>query len=365
MSFDEVLDLTSDVFSFYSIFACFPLLLYVRKPALVQGRRQQQQRQLQRQHQRQPRQRQEQTTTACSLYHIYRRQILFNSNSELLRRLKVHAILKEFGWQLWDRKTENKIGFPSSYWSPRAVPSAVMGHFGSLPTQEKNLPFSHSTSPLQRVLASQGTDHDNTWRLVAPLCWSSSPPSLRAVGGLCLEVSLGTWEPRPFLFFSFRSETTSCSVSQKVGTELGQACTSQARPRDTHHLLVRALNLAARTLRSVEHTPSKFLSWPAPSEARTRGCSQVLCAKSTIFCRPTRLGTEQEKPAPCVGFNTTKAKACFVLCFPVPQLRLVWVSTPQRRKPVLCSVFRSHHCRPSGVGHQNTLYFRDFSSIKP
>ena len=31
-----------------------------------------------------------------------------------------------------------------------------------------------------------------------PLCVESSLPSLRVVGGLCLEVSLGTWGPGPF-----------------------------------------------------------------------------------------------------------------------------------------------------------------------
>ena len=33
----------------------------------------------------------------------------------------------------------------------------------------KNVLFAHSTSPLTRVLASQCTDHDKTWRAYAPL----------------------------------------------------------------------------------------------------------------------------------------------------------------------------------------------------
>ena len=49
---------------------------------------------------------------------------------------------------------------------------------------------------------------------------------------------------------------TSCSVSQKVDTELGQAPMSQAISRDTDHL--RPSNLAARTLSLVGHTLSKF-----------------------------------------------------------------------------------------------------------
>ena len=71
-----------------------------------------------------------------------------------------------------------------------------------------------------------------------------------------LEVSFGTWEPDPVLYMFFRSEMTFCSVWQNVDTELGQAPASQARPRDTDHL--RPSYLAARTLRSVEHTPSSF-----------------------------------------------------------------------------------------------------------
>ena len=73
----------------------------------------------------------------------------------------------------------------------------------------------------------------------------SSLPSLRAVGGLRLEVLPGTWEPDLFLdVFFFWSEITSCSASQKVDTELGQAPTSQAITRDRPPT---ALNLAVRT----------------------------------------------------------------------------------------------------------------------
>ena len=62
-----------------------------------------------------------------------------------------------------------------------------------------------------------------------------------------------------------------------------------------------------------------------PCEARVRGGSRVVRANSTVFLCPA-CGTEQEKPEPCVGFNTTKGKTCFV------------------------SVFRSHNCRPQVWG---------------
>ena len=129
---------------------------------------------------------------------------------------------------------------------------------------------------------------------------------------LRLEVSFGTLEPDPVLYFVFRSEMASCSVSPNVDTELGQAPTSQARPRDTDHL--RPTKLAARTLHSVKHAASKFGHDPCPVR-RGLVAAVKCCVKSTFFRCP---GTEQAKPDPCVGFNTTTGKARFVFYFPVP-----------------------------------------------
>ena len=53
--------------------------------------------------------------------------------------------------------------------------------------------FSHTAFACRRESSPQGTDHDQTWRVSAPLSVESSLPSLRAVGVLCLEVSLRTW----------------------------------------------------------------------------------------------------------------------------------------------------------------------------
>ena len=65
---------------------------------------------------------------------------------------------------------------------------------------------------LPLFLASQDTGHHLTWRAYGPLSWESSLPSLRVVGGLCLEVSLGTWEPDPFLddFFLIGNDLQFC-----------------------------------------------------------------------------------------------------------------------------------------------------------
>ena len=95
---------------------------------------------------------------------------------------------------------------------------------------------------------------------------------------------------------------------------------SQARPPDTAH--PRYLRLAARTLRSVENTPSKFGHDPCPVRRGLVAAVKCCVRKSRFFfaVRPGR-GTEQEKPEPPVGFNTTKGKNCFFF------------------------VFRSHNCR--------------------
>ena len=78
-------------------------------------------------------------------------------------------MLASLGRLLLDRKTENKIGFPFIVLKPA---SSAVGSDGSFPVAaytRKNVLFTHRTSPLPRVLASQGTDHDKTWRVYAPL----------------------------------------------------------------------------------------------------------------------------------------------------------------------------------------------------
>ena len=91
------------------------------------------------------------------------------------------------------------------------------------------------------------------------LYYAESPPaSLGALGGLCLEVSPGTWGPDPVMYQLFAIQNRrSFTVKKKKYPEMGQAPTSQARPRDADHLLVRPSNLAAKTLSLVEHTLSQ------------------------------------------------------------------------------------------------------------
>ena len=62
-------------------------------------------------------------------------------------------------------------------------------------------------------------------------------------GGLYLEVSLGTWGADPVLYQLFAIQNRRTFPIRKNHSEIGQAPTSQARPRDTDHL--RPSNLAA------------------------------------------------------------------------------------------------------------------------
>ena len=182
---------------------------------------------------------------------------------------------------------------------------------------KKRIFFAHSTSLLPRVLASQDTGHHQTWRAYVPLSWESSLPSLRGVvGGLCLEVSRfarGSLT-HSCIVFSW-SETTSCSVSQKVGTELGQDPTSQARDRDTDHL--RPSNLAARTLRSVEHTPSMFGYDSCRGEDSWRQ-SSVVCEKSTFFSLSRQAVEHNKRSQGLVWFQHHKGENLFRFLFSDP-----------------------------------------------
>ena len=87
-----------------------------------------------------------------------------------------------------------------------------------------------------------------------------------------------------------------CSVLQKFYTELGQPPKSQARPRDTDYL--QPSNLAARTLRSVEHAPSKFGHDLCPVKLGLVAAVKCFVRKARFF---RRCGTEREKPEPCAG----------------------------------------------------------------
>ena len=181
--------------------------------------------------------------------------------------------------------------------------------------------LSHTNTLLMpRVLVSQGTDHDQTWRAYAPLVVGSSLPSLRVVDGLCLKVSLGTWGPDPVMYQLFAIQNRTSFPIRKNDPEMGDAPTSQARPRDTDQL--QPSNLAGRSLSLVEHTLSNFGGDPYPVR-RTRGSGEVLRAKITFFLVSAAIRNDPSLPtALLAGVSTTKGNF------------------------VLFSVFRSHNNPP-------------------
>ena len=113
------------------------------------------------------------------------------------------------------------------------------------------------------------------------------------------------------------------------------------RDLETDHLRPSNFKLGARTLRSVEHTPSKF----GHDLCRVRRglVAAVKCClrKTRFFAVRAGCGTERKKPE-----------------------GLVRVSTPQRGKPVLFSVFRSYNCRPKASNYRTRKQKkkRDFPS---
>ena len=102
--------------------------------------------------------------------------------------------------------------------------------------------------------------------------------------------------------------------SEKNYPQMGQAPTSQAKPRDTDHL--RPSNLAAGTLSLVEHTLSKFGDDPCPVRRGLAAAVKCYVRKARFFS--LLLNRTKEARECCVGLNTTKGKTCFVSCFPIP-----------------------------------------------
>ena len=96
---------------------------------------------------------------------------------------------------------------------------------------------------------------------------------------------------------------------KKVDTELGQPPMSQARPRDTDRLP--HSKLAARTLRSVEHTPSKFGDDPWPVRRGLVAAVSVVCEKHVFSLLWNRT---REARALC-GFQHHKGEKLFCFLF--------------------------------------------------
>ena len=194
------------------------------------------------------------------------------------------------GRQLWDRKTENETGFrlcgvettqgPGfSCYVPQPAGTAKKTCF--FRTQR----LTDATNP------RHGTNHNQTWRAYAPLNVEFSLPSLRAVGGLCLDLSLGTWGPDPVLYQPFAIQNRrSFPIRKKLCTNGSGSHAQSERPRDTDHLL-RPSNLAARTLSLVEHTLSKFGGDPYPVRRGLVAAVKCYVRKKYVF---SHVGSNQK-----------------------------------------------------------------------
>ena len=91
------------------------------------------------------------------------------------------------------------MGFPVIVLKPASNAVGSAGSFLFAAYARKNVFFAHRTSPPPRLLVSQSTNNGQIWRAYALLSVRPSLPSLRSVPCLCLEVSLDTWVPSPFL----------------------------------------------------------------------------------------------------------------------------------------------------------------------
>ena len=161
-----------------------------------------------------------------------------------------------------------------------------------------------------------------------------SLPSLKAVGGLFLEVSLRTWGLTHFCINVFAMQNTRPFSIRKIHAEMGQTPTSQANPQDTDHL--RPSHLAAGTLSLVERTLSTFGGDPCP--VRRRLVAAVICylRKARSFFRRQRSKMTQHYRRHCSRVRYGNGKNCFVFCFVECCVRTV--SYTHLTLPTICSV---------------------------
>ena len=136
-----------------------------------------------------------------------------------------------------------------------------------------------------------------------------------------------------FMYF-FRSEMTSVLIYIAKGphrTGLGSHVPSET----SRHRPPTALKLGIEDS-SLSGGYNKFGCDPFPVR-RGLLAAVTCCERKTRFysCLDTYCGREQEKPEPCVGFNTTKGKTCFIFCFTIPSLSALAVNAVKlsRRLP--------------------------------
>ena len=118
------------------------------------------------------------------------------------------------GQRLWDRKTENKTGFPlcgvethTRLWLLSFCSAAA-----------KKTCFSRIARHRCRASSPNRTRVTTKLESVRSTKLRVSLPSLRTIGGLCLEVSLGMWGTDPVLYQLFAIQNRRSSPIRKKKT---------------------------------------------------------------------------------------------------------------------------------------------------
>ena len=130
---------------------------------------------------------------------------------------------------------------------------------------------------------------------------------------------------------------------------MGQAPTSQARPRDADHLLVRPSNLAAKTLSLVEHTLSKLGGDPCPVRRGLAAAVKCYVRKARFFlCRQrTEITHHYRRYCSRVSVSTMKGKP---VLFSVFEYDNCWPQQ-QRKKRDFCTQHFAAAASPRLTGH--------------
>ena len=113
----------------------------------------------------------------------------------------------------------------------------------------------------------------------------------------------------------FRSEMTSCSVSQKVYTNWVRPPRSK---RDLETQTTYGPQTWQRGLRSVEHTPSKFGHDPCPVRRGLVAAVKCCVRKSRFFRCPGRLWNRTREDRALCGFQHHKGENLFCFLFSDP-----------------------------------------------
>ena len=212
------------------------------------------------------------------------------------------------------RKLKTEQVIPLRCWNPhKALASLVLlNKTGKKCFSQREIYCCRDFSPHRtRVTAKHGEG------TVCSQRWESSLPSLRAAGGLRIEVSLGTWGPDPVLIELFATQnrrefpTRKKSSRNRLGSHVPSK-TSRRKPPT-----VRPSNLEARTLRLVEHTFPKFGVDTCPVRRGITAAWSAMSEKNVFPCVASEQKWRLTTDGTARGFQYDEGKICLVFRFRV------------------------------------------------